>query len=142
MTLRGKRIMALDYGDARIGVAVCDELHIVVATRPVIVNDATVWTVIQEKVEADRIDILLVGVPRKIDDSSSPIIERIEAFIVELRRRLSIQIMETDEAFSTQRAHAIMRSTGVSKKRRQQKGTKDAFAAAVILKDFLQEIES
>lgn len=142
MTYRGKRIMALDYGDARIGVAVCDELHIVVSTRPVIPNDANVWDVLARRMADDRIDLVIVGVPRRVDDTTSPIIERCEKFIVDLRERTSIPVMETDEAFSTQRAHEFMRSSGMSKKRRQQKGTKDAVAAAVILNDFLKEIGS
>jgi putative holliday junction resolvase len=142
MTYRGKRLMALDYGDARIGVAVCDELHIVVSTRPVIPNDAKVWDAIARRITDDRIDVVIVGVPRRVDDTPSPIIERCEAFILALRERTHIPVIETDEAFSTQRAHEAMRASGMSKKRRQQNGTKDAFAAAVILKDFLQEIGS
>lgn len=131
--------MALDYGDARIGVAVCDELHIVVSTRPVIQNDEHVWTSITRRLSDDRIDMIVVGVPRRHDDTTSPIIERCEQFIVELRTRVGVDVIETDEAFSTQRAHEIMRSGGMSKKRRQQKGVKDQVAAAVILRDFLQE---
>lgn len=139
MTLRGKRIMALDYGDARIGVAVCDELQIVVSTRPVIPNDDTVWTSIERRIQDDRIDLIVVGVPRRHDDTSSPIIERCEQFIVHLRERCGKDVVEMDEAFSTQRARDIMRSSGMSKKRRQQKGVKDQVAAAVILRDFIEE---
>lgn len=139
MTIKGKRLMALDYGDARIGVAVCDELHIVVSTRPVVPNTGQVLDELQRRVVADRIDMVVVGVPRRHDESSSEIIERCLAFIVRLREHLAVDVVETDEAFSTQRAHELMRSSGMSKKRRQQKGVKDQFAAAVILRDFLQE---
>ena len=139
MSLRGKRIMALDYGDARIGVAICDELQIVVSTRPVILNDDAVWTTIERRIQDDRINMIVVGVPRRHDDTSSPIIERCEQFIVHLRGRTGIDVVEMDEAFSTQRARDIMRSSGMSKKRRQQKGVKDQVAAAVILRDFIEE---
>lgn len=138
--LQGKRIMALDVGTVRIGVAVCDELHITVSTRPVIANDSRVFETIKERIITDRVQVVAVGVPRKVDDTSSPIIETIERFIQDLRLHVTIPVMEVDEAFSTQRAHAVMRASGVSKKRRQTKGTKDQVAAAVILQELLNEI--
>lgn len=137
--IRGKRLLALDYGDARIGVAVCDELHIVVSTRPVINNDATMWDVLLRRLADDRIDVVIVGVPRKLDDTSSPIIERILAFINELKQRTDRPVYDVDEAFSTQRARELMISSGTSKKRRSAKGTKDQVAAAIILQDLLNE---
>jgi len=141
-TLRGKRLAAFDYGMARIGVAVCDEFHIVVSTRPVIVNDAaTIWGAIQDRLTADRIDVLLIGVPRRHDDQKTEIIEKIEAFIEELRTRIAIPVMAVDEAFSTKRARELMLVTGMKKKRRQTKGTKDVVAAAIILQDFLKELD-
>lgn len=139
VSISGKRIMALDVGTVRIGVAVCDELHITVSTRPVIVNDANVMVALQQRLAADRIDVLLVGVPRKVDDTTSPIIETIERFIADVRQHVSIPVVEVDEAFSTQQALAVMRSTSMSKKRRHTKGTKDQVAAAVILREFLDE---
>ncbi|RPI68928.1 MAG: Holliday junction resolvase RuvX [Ignavibacteriae bacterium] len=137
--IRGKRLLALDYGDARIGVAVCDELHIVVSTRPVINNDATMWDVLLRRLADDRIDVVIVGVPRKLDDTSSPIIERILAFIAELKQRTVRPVFDVDEAFTTQRARELMISSGTSKKRRSAKGTKDQVAAAIILQDVIDE---
>lgn len=140
--IRGKRLLALDYGDARIGVAVCDELHIVVSTRPVITNDDRMMATLLQRLIDDRIDVILVGVPRHHDDRTTPIIERIEAFIVAVRARCQQPVFDVDEAFSTQRARELMVANGMKKHRRQQKGTKDAVAAAVILRDVLQELGS
>lgn len=137
--LQGKRVMALDYGKARIGVAVCDEMHIVVSTRPVIPNDDSVWQRLQERIEVDRIDIVAVGVPRRVDEEITEIIAEIERFILELRQRTELPVIEVDEAFSTQRAFDVMRTSGMRKKKRSTKGTKDQLAAAVILQDLLDE---
>jgi putative Holliday junction resolvase len=137
--LHGKRIAALDFGLARIGMAVCDELHISVNTRPVVDNDDRMWEELMARLQADRVDVVLVGVPRRVDETSSPIIEHIERFIAELRQRTARTVIEVDESFSTKRAHELMRVTGVKKKRRATKGTKDAMAAAIILQDFLDE---
>lgn len=139
MDINRLRIAALDYGLSRIGMAVCDEFHITVNTRPVINNDSTLWDVLLTQLDKDRIDVVVVGVPRKLDDSQTPIIEAILAFIEQLRQRTTRQVVESDESFSTSRAREIMHATGMKKKRREKKGTKDAFAAAVILRDFLEE---
>lgn len=138
--LVGKRLAALDVGMARIGVAVCDEMHLVVSTRPVVVNDDSVWTVLKERFAADRIDAVLVGVPRRHDDAETEIITKILDFISELRQRLSLPVYDVDEAFSTQKAQEMMRRIGTSKKRRSTKGTKDQMAAAIILQEVLEEI--
>ena len=140
LAVSGKRLAALDYGEARIGVAVCDEMHIVVSTRPIIKNDSKMWDVLLERLDDDRIDVVLVGVPRRHDDATTAIIEKIITFIKELQHRTVRPVIEVDEAFSTQRAKEIMLKGNVRKKRRAQKGTKDVFAAAVILQDVLEEL--
>lgn len=142
LTVRGKRLAALDYGNARIGVAVCDEMHIVVSTRPVIKNDANVLKVLGDRFAMERTDVVLVGVPKLVqEDAETDIIKEIRVFIELLRETLSIPVLETDEAFSSKRAREMMFSTGMKKKRRREKGTKDQLAAAIILKDYLSELE-
>ena len=138
-TLDGKRVMALDYGKARLGVAVCDEMHIVVSTRPVIPNDARLWDGVIERIAADRIDVVVVGVPRRVDDEVTEIIAEIERFILELRQRIELPVIEVDEAYSTKRAFDVMHASGMRKKKRSTKGTKDQLAAAMILQDLLDE---
>lgn len=139
MIITNKRIAALDYGMARIGLAVSDEMHITVSTRPVIENTSTMWDILLTQLDKDRIDIVLVGVPRRLDEVVSPIVATILEFIAELRKRTVRPVIEVDESFSTSRAKEIMVTTGMKKKRRATKGTKDALAAAVILRDFLEE---
>lgn len=141
-SLRGKRLCALDVGMKRIGVAVCDEMHIVVSTRPIIENTPTAIEELQHRCATDRIDALIIGVPRLHDDRVTPIIEAIQQFIERVRQAISLPVYEADEAFSTKEARSIMVSSGVKKKKRQTKGVKDQMAAAVILRDVLEEIRS
>lgn len=135
-----KRIAALDFGMARIGMAVCDEFHISVNTRGVIPNNNQMWETLLKCIQTDRIDVIVVGVPYKADGTSNLIVEAVLSFVTELRNRTSIPVIEVDESFSTMRAREVMRDTGMKQKRRQTKGTKDAVAAAVILRDFLEEL--
>lgn len=133
------RICALDFGEARIGVAVSDEYGITVNTRPVIENNKDVFRKLLERFSADRIGLIIVGVPHRHDGSQSHIVQKIEEFIVELRKHTPLKVIEVDESFSTKRAFHTMKLASVSKKRRITKGTKDAFAAALILQDYLEE---
>lgn len=142
MSMRGRRLMALDYGKRRIGVAVCDEYHILVSTRPVIDNTSTVVADIEKLLMRERTEVLLVGVPRLHDERSTQIIQEIEQFIVSLRAAVSIPVHEIDEAFSTKQARQVMIQSGMKKKRRQTKGIKDQVAAAVMLESTLEEIRS
>lgn len=140
MNLENKRVAAFDFGLKRIGVAVCDEMHIVVSTRPIIENNPlTKWQEIQHRLALDRIEIVLVGVPRKHDNSTSAIIEACEAFITEFRTKVNIPVFEVDESFSTQEARSLMIQNGTKKSKRSAKGTKDQVAAAIILRTALDE---
>lgn len=140
--LKGKRIAALDYGTKRIGVAVTDELHITISPREIIAADAPdLWDVVRRLVAFDRLGALVVGVPVREDGTKSAIVKKIEKFIEELRGQIEIPVIEYDESFSTQAAFQTMIAGGMKKKQRQQKGTKDKIAAAVILRDFLQDFE-
>ncbi|MBU3698521.1 MAG: Holliday junction resolvase RuvX [Candidatus Kapabacteria bacterium] len=134
--------MALDYGQRRIGVAVCDEMHIIVSTRPVINNTPAVIDEVRSLLERERTQVLLVGVPRLHDERSTPIIQEIEQFIVNVRAALAIPVFEIDEAFSTKEARQIMLRSGMRQKKRQAKGVKDQVAAAVMLESVLEEVRS
>lgn len=137
--LKGQRIAVLDYGDARIGVAVCDELHIVVSTRAAINNAPdTVWKELVARLHDDRINVVFVGVPWLDDGRTTPIIDRILDFIKELKTRLDMPIYTIDESFSTKKAFDVMRATGMKKQQRQTKGKKDEVSAAVMLRDYIE----
>lgn len=141
-SLRGCRLMTLDYGQRRIGVAVCDELHIVVSTRPVVDNTTSLFDDLRAIIERERTQVLLVGVPRLHDERTSPIIQEIEQFIVRLRGAVTIPVFEIDEAFSTKEARQIMVRSGMKQKKRQTKGVKDQVAAAVMLASVLEEVRT
>lgn len=141
-SLVNKRLCALDFGLRRIGMAVCDEMHIVVSTRPIIENTSDVFQKLTDCFAADRTEAVIVGVPRHHDDRITPIIETIEKFVTELRIHTSLPVYEADEAFSTKEARSIMIATGVKRKKRQTKGVKDQLAAAVILRDVIDEVRS
>lgn len=139
-SLVGKRIMALDYGQRRIGVAVCDEMHILVSTRDVLENTTSTVQELLDRLQRERIEVLVIGVPQHHDDRTTPIIQEIMEFIERVRLACPLPVYAVDEAFSTKEARLRMVHSGMKQKQRRAKGVKDQFAAAIILETLLNEL--
>lgn len=140
--LVGKRIAAFDYGLKRIGFAVCDELHITVTPRGVFQNDDRLWEYVFEALHHYRVDAVVIGVPYRHDNTSSPMIEATQEFARDFESRIALPVYLYDEAFSSRKAADLMMAGGMRKKKRRQKGATDRVAAAVILREFLDEASS
>ncbi|MCS6809325.1 MAG: Holliday junction resolvase RuvX [Bacteroidota bacterium] len=141
--LRGKRIGALDYGQKRIGFAVADELHILATPRGFFLNGQldVLKREMQRTFDYERLGAVIVGMPFQCDNSETPIMREIQHFIAFLRTWCDLPIFVVDEAYSSQEARAILMHTGARKKERSAKGRTDEVAAALILQEFLRELE-
>lgn len=141
-SLEGKRLAALDVGTKRIGYATCDEQHIAITPR--LYFDATkkdIFNIISDRCNADKIGALIVGIPLSHQDELTTMAKLIKQFCVGLKQTLLIPIIEYDEAFSTIQAFQTMAIVGNSRKKRREKGQKDMVAAAVILRNFIEELK-
>ena len=140
--LKGKRIAAIDYGRRRVGFAVCDEFHITTSPRGIfILTDDDFWEKLNEALDKENAAAVVLGVPLRHDNEETDLIKEIYEFQKELEKRFGIEVITYDEAFSSKRAEKTMLEIGTKKKKRAKKGTKDEFAAAIILRDFLNSIE-
>jgi putative holliday junction resolvase len=138
----GKRVGGIDYGRKRLGIAVCDELHISITPLKVL-NPGTgnFWDEFIAIIKKENISYLVVGVPYRLDNKKTEVISQIEIFIDELIKRTGIEVFKFDESYSTIRATETLIDIGRKKKKRRQKESKDLVAAAIILRDFLKENE-
>ena len=89
-----------------------------------------------------QIAAIVVGVPYRHDEEKTEIINEINEFIKELKLRTELDVIEFDESYSTRRAVSSMLEAGRKKKHRSIKGNKDKIAAAIILRDFLNEVDN
>ena len=140
--LKNKRIAAIDYGKRRIGLAVCDIMHITVTPRKTI--DTSIedkYETVVEFVKDEGVDALVVGIPIREDDRNNEFINEIRNYIRKLKKLTGLHIYEQDESFSSVEALDTMISIGYGKKKRRQKENKDKIAAAIILKHFLESFE-
>ena len=135
------RIMAIDYGQKRTGLAVTDPMRII-ATGLDTVPTAGLHEYIKEYVKREPVDIFVVGYPLYRDGTpSETAVKYVEPFINWLRKNFPEQTVSLhDERFTSKMAFAAMIDGGLGRKKRADKGTIDKVSATIILQDFLSEM--
>ena len=132
-----KRIMAVDYGDARTGIAVSDLLCSIVGSTTVIHSRRPEKTLeeIQALVKTQDVGELVVGLPRNMDGSEGPRAALCREFARELEEATGLKVALWDERRTTVEAHQILSDHNYHGKKR--KNTVDAVAASLILEGYL-----
>jgi putative Holliday junction resolvase len=135
------RLMSLDIGDRRIGVAVSDPEQIVVRGIRVIRRRSLEadLTQIASLVREHEVEKVVVGYPLRSDGTAGEQASKVEAYAEELRQVLEVPVVLWDEGYSTIRAREAMIEAGRKKKERRERI--DAVAAAAILQDYLDSLE-
>ncbi len=132
------RLLGLDVGDVRVGVAVSDPTGMVVEPREAVRAETRAGAIeqIAELVELEEIWEVVVGMPVSLDGGVGRQGEKAKVFAELLAKRISIPVQTWDESYSSQAADGIMKDSGV--KRGRRKGRRDSVAAAVILEEYLK----
>lgn len=135
------RKLGLDYGDARVGVAITDELNITVQGLETIHhngNDKLVLKRLEEILEEYKIDTIVVGMPLNMDGSKTFRVEATEKFIHKIKCKFNkIKIETIDERLTTVQAHKTMNELGVKSK--NKKNIVDTLSAVFILEVFINK---
>ncbi len=134
------RIMAVDYGDARTGVAVSDIMGILAGEAWTIhqPNTLKVADIIAEEAKNRGVDTLVVGYPRNMDGTAGVRAEKCASFGELLKEKTELKIVMWDERRTTVDAHRILSDNGARGKKR--KNTVDAVAATLILEGYLNSM--
>lgn len=131
------RVMAIDYGRKRCGVAVTDSLRIA-ANGLQTQRTCDLLPFIKDYCSRESVDLIIVGLPRTMKGEDSESARYIEPFIVKLKKELPAMPVERfDERFTSALALQAMIAGGVSKSVRREKGLHDKTAAVIILTDWL-----
>ena len=133
------RILGLDVGDRRIGVAMSDPMGILASALAVIErkSDGAHFETIVDWVKENGVERIVVGLPRLMDGSIGTQAEKTRGFVEQLKQLTDVPIETSDERLSTSVADQLMRDAG--KNRKQIKEMRDAAAAALILQWYLDE---
>lgn len=131
------KILGIDYGEKRIGLAVSDEMEVTARGISVIERKskkADAEAIAAAVAEHDAAAIV-VGYPLRLDGSAGIQCEKVDRFIAALKEVISVPVIPWDETLSTKEAEGLMREAGV--RRGKKRGMVDRIAAAVILQDYL-----
>lgn len=132
------RIMAIDYGRKRTGIAVSDTLQMI-ANGLATVPTHQLLTFIQEYVTKEPVERIIVGLPKQMNNEVSENMKYIEPFVRSLKKQLpDIPVEYVDERFTSVLAHRTMLEAGLKKKDRQNKALVDEISATIILQTYLE----
>jgi len=134
------RLLGLDYGDRRIGVAICDELGITAQGIATVVrkNRDADLAAIAEFVARFGVEKIVIGYPLRLDGSEGIQCDKVNRFARRLETRLSVPVIRRDETFSTKEAEELLRKTGV--RREKHRTVVDRLAACIILQGYLDAL--
>ena len=136
------RILAIDYGKRRTGLAVTDMLRI--TANPLLTIDTSgllAWLV--DYTRREQVDTIVIGYPRQMNGSESETVPAIRACEQQIRSKLpDISVIEFDERFTSVLAHQAMITGGMKKKDRQNKMQVDKLAACIILESYLDSLSA
>ncbi len=134
------RILAIDYGQKRVGLAVTDELRMI-ATGLETVHVKDIWAFLENYMQTEQVDTIVIGEPRDMKNQPSDASRFIEPFVNRLKKIYKNKNIERfDERFTSRMAHDAMLSGGLKKKKRQDKALVDTISATLILQSYMQSI--
>jgi putative holliday junction resolvase len=132
------RILAIDYGLKRTGLAVTDPLQII-ATALETVETQGLINFLKNYLQKETVDEVVIGMPKKLNNTDSDTASEIRKFIELFKKNFSsLMIKEVDERFTSSMAQQAMITGGMKKKDRRTKGNVDKISATLILQSYLQ----
>ena len=134
------RILAIDHGTRRIGIAISDELKTIAQPLEFLAAEpfATVVTRLQEVIADKPVELILIGMPRNMDGTYGPAAEKVRIFIEALKKQIPVPIRTWDERLTTAQANRFLIAADV--KRRDRKEKVDKTAAAILLQSYLDSL--
>jgi putative Holliday junction resolvase len=134
------RILALDHGTKRIGVAVSDELKMIAQPLEYILAEpsADFLARLKELIHEKEVELILVGMPRNMDGTYGPAAQKVQEFVAVLKGALSVPIKFWDERLTSAQANRLLIQGNVRRDKRKEKV--DKMAAAILLQSYLDSL--
>jgi putative holliday junction resolvase len=133
------RVLGIDYGSKRVGLALSDPLRMIAGGGGTLANDETLIHNIVGLVGDREVTLVVVGMPFAPDGGMGGKAMEVDQFIQRLREYIQVPITTWDESYSTRDAARFMREGGMKRKQRQQRTGIDEMAARVMLQEFLDQ---
>lgn len=132
------RILAIDYGGKRTGIAVTDPLQII-ATGLTTIESKELIPFLKKYFLSEEVELIIIGLPKNWDESDTHGTPLVEAAIKKIKKEFpAIPLKTVDERYTSKMAKDAMLEMGMKKKDRRVKGNVDVIAATIILQEYLQ----
>ncbi len=133
------RILAIDYGQKRTGIAVTDEMQII-ASGLTTIPSATAIAFLTAYFAKEKVEAVLIGEPKQMNGMPSESASIVKGFVTHFTNHFpDMKVIRVDERFTSKMAFQTMIDSGLSKKQRQNKGLIDEIAATIMLQDYLSQ---
>jgi len=133
------RIIAIDYGSKRVGIAVTDELQII-ASGLTTVHSTEIIAFLEDYFSKNEVECIVVGEAKDLQNNPSESTKIIEPFVKHLSRKFKdIKIARIDERFTSKMAFQTMIDSGLKKKARKNKALVDEISATIILQSYMEQ---
>mgnify|MGYP001550240407 CR=1 FL=1 len=131
------RILCIDYGKKRTGIAVTDPLQII-ATGLTTVDSPALISFLKEYCKQEEVELILIGDPKNLDDSDTHATPLVKEIIKRLEKEFPrIPVKKVDERYTSKMAKKAMIEMGMKKKDRRNKRTVDEIAATIMLQEYM-----
>ena len=131
------RILAIDYGQKRTGLAVTDELQIIASGLTTIPSNTAI-DFLKDYFAKEKVEAVLIGEPKQMNGQPSESASVIKGFVTHFTNHFpDMKVIRVDERFTSKMAFQTMIDSGLSKKQRQNKGLIDEISATIMLQDYL-----
>ena len=132
------RIIAIDYGLKRTGIAVTDPLQII-ATGLTTIESPTLITFLKEYFKKEEVELIIIGEPKNWDESDTHATPLVKKVIEKINKEFpKIPLQKVDERYTSKMAKDAMLEMGLKKKQRREKALVDEIAATIMLQEYLQ----
>ncbi len=132
------RILGIDYGTKRVGIAASDPLQIIASGLDTIPTDR-IFDFLQKYIATEEVETIVVGEPMHLDGQPAQIAHLVVGFVRKLRKLFpDIEVVTRDERYTSVDAKAIILQSGAKKKKRREKGLVDKISAVLILQDYME----
>ena len=133
------RILSIDYGLKRTGIAVTDPLKII-ATGLTTVASKELITYLKDYFSREEVELIIIGEPKNWDDTDTHATPLVEKFIKELQKNFpAMPVIKVDERYTSKMAKDSMLEMGLTKKKRRDKKLVDKIAATILLQEYLRQ---
>jgi putative Holliday junction resolvase len=136
------RILAVDYGSRRVGVALSDPLRVLAGGLATLGNDDTIIQRLTELIREHQATQVVVGIPYGEQGELTPKAQEVMAFIQRLRKTVPVPVETWDESFTSVEAHRAFRMSGMKQRKRREKDRVDTMAARILLQEYLDHLAS